>query len=249
MVGGTKLPRPAYNAGPGHVVDASRLLYNFCAYSIRRADELEDAWLQRGCSFSFTEGKHWTRMSEELTSAMQNGFNLPILFADARATDDIICTGLIDKIWLSQVHRTTVHVHHLNKLAHPVPKTRLTIASTGRPIPKNHIRSYVICRTPPWLASVSVAPEHAPDISDMPQAGTEGYRRLVSHYRIERNRNIIRAKKAAVLGKTGRLACEVCKFDFRIYRSFGEGFCEVHHISVCRSDRAGGLGDPCVRVC
>lgn len=46
----------------------------------------------------------------------------------------------------------------------------------------------------------------------------------------ERDPRIVRSKKRAIQAATGRLACEVCKFDFAAaYGSLGEGFAECHH--------------------
>jgi hypothetical protein len=74
----------------------------------------------------------------------------------------------------------------------------------------------------------SVSPP--PDI-DFSASVSEGWRRLVSHLKRERNRAIVEAKKDAVLSSTGRLSCEVCGFDFSAtYGSLGERFCEVHHL-------------------
>lgn len=50
------------------------------------------------------------------------------------------------------------------------------------------------------------------------------------HHRYERDAGIVRAKKQAALARFGRLACEVCKFDFRKrYGERGDGFIECHH--------------------
>jgi 5-methylcytosine-specific restriction protein A len=50
------------------------------------------------------------------------------------------------------------------------------------------------------------------------------------HRRRERNPAIVKKKKAAILKQTGRLACEVCGFDFgRVYGELGRGFAECHH--------------------
>jgi 5-methylcytosine-specific restriction enzyme A len=58
----------------------------------------------------------------------------------------------------------------------------------------------------------------------------EGRLKLVEHFRRERNREIIKAKKQQVLRATGCLICKVCGFDFaRVYGHLGRGFCEVHH--------------------
>jgi len=59
---------------------------------------------------------------------------------------------------------------------------------------------------------------------------TEGGRKLFVHYVIERDQRIANKKREAALVETGRLACEVCGFDFtERYGPLGNGFCEVHH--------------------
>lgn len=66
---------------------------------------------------------------------------------------------------------------------------------------------------------------------DLVSIGNEGYARLVSHLRRERNRAIVEAKKAATLKAKGRLCCEACGFDFAVsYGALGDGYCEVHHL-------------------
>ena len=56
----------------------------------------------------------------------------------------------------------------------------------------------------------------------------------------ERDRAIVRRRKAKVLKETGTLACEACGFDFRErYGSRGDGFIECHHalpVSALRPD-------------
>jgi 5-methylcytosine-specific restriction enzyme A len=69
-----------------------------------------------------------------------------------------------------------------------------------------------------------------PDV-DQSKSIEEGNPRLVAHLRRERNAAIVKAKKASVLKATGRLCCEVCRFDFKeFYGETGDGFCEVHHL-------------------
>ncbi len=66
-----------------------------------------------------------------------------------------------------------------------------------------------------------------PDVDDF---AIEGGRRLVQHFRLERSKSLVDAKKKSTLTLTGSLACEVCGFDFKThYGDLGEGFCEVHH--------------------
>src|SRR5439155_15207836 len=50
------------------------------------------------------------------------------------------------------------------------------------------------------------------------------------HRARERNRAVVEKKKAVVLQRTGRLACEVCSFDFgATYGPAGDGYIECHH--------------------
>ncbi len=69
-----------------------------------------------------------------------------------------------------------------------------------------------------------------PDVDEIDISVIEGNRKLVVHYKIERDQTIVRKKKAQVLQAEGKLECEVCSFDFRVrYGELGKGFCEVHH--------------------
>ena len=62
--------------------------------------------------------------------------------------------------------------------------------------------------------------------------GVEGGRKWRKHLALERDRRVIEAKKRAVLADTGRLACEVCRFDFAAtYGNDLDGFAEVHHLA------------------
>jgi 5-methylcytosine-specific restriction protein A len=56
----------------------------------------------------------------------------------------------------------------------------------------------------------------------------------------ERNSKIVDQKKAHALTLHGRLACEVCGFDFeRTYRDCGAGFMECHHTKPLSQLQAG----------
>jgi 5-methylcytosine-specific restriction protein A len=75
----------------------------------------------------------------------------------------------------------------------------------------------------------------------------EGQILLRLHKFRERNAQMVRKKKAAVIRATGRLACEVCGFDFfEKYGALGEGFAECHHVqplSVADSTTQTRMGD------
>jgi 5-methylcytosine-specific restriction protein A len=72
------------------------------------------------------------------------------------------------------------------------------------------------------------------------------------HRTRERNRKLIDIKKAKVLNAAGRLACEVCDFDFALrYGRRGEGFIEAHHTKPVHALPEGGTTklDDLVLVC
>lgn len=51
-----------------------------------------------------------------------------------------------------------------------------------------------------------------------------------SHLVTERDKKVVREKREDTLRRTGKLACEVCDFDFLVaYGERGRTFCEVHH--------------------
>lgn len=69
-----------------------------------------------------------------------------------------------------------------------------------------------------------------PDIDEEASA-KEGKRLQRIHFHIERDRKIVANKKRNILQKEGKLACEVCDFDFlRFYGDIGANFIECHHI-------------------
>lgn len=58
----------------------------------------------------------------------------------------------------------------------------------------------------------------------------EGRILTLLHKQRERNQTLVRRKRHEVFFRTGRLACEVCGFDFcAVYGALGEGFAECHH--------------------
>ncbi|WP_185965098.1 HNH endonuclease [Glacieibacterium frigidum] len=59
----------------------------------------------------------------------------------------------------------------------------------------------------------------------------ETNRRLVSHFKIDRDPNIRKAKIAGFVADHGKVFCENCEFDFeKKYGVRGKGYIEVHHL-------------------
>ena len=79
------------------------------------------------------------------------------------------------------------------------------------------------------LAGLETEPEILEEttLSEAP----EGRLLTRAHLVRERSPRLIEAKKKRVLAQAGRLACEVCGFDFaEAYGERGEGFIECHHL-------------------
>jgi predicted HNH restriction endonuclease len=71
-----------------------------------------------------------------------------------------------------------------------------------------------------------------PSDDEEDEEGEEGKTLLKLHRLRERKPRLVRRKKQSVLSASGRLACEVCSFDFvAIYGPLGDGFAECHHRS------------------
>lgn len=68
----------------------------------------------------------------------------------------------------------------------------------------------------------------------------EGGILMASHLRRDRSTSLSRKKKKQVLDQTGKLACEICKFDFfDYYGQLGKGFAECHHLIPLSKIRPG----------
>lgn len=79
----------------------------------------------------------------------------------------------------------------------------------------------------------------AADLLDDEDVYPEGLLLTRLHVIRERNRSAVAAKIDAVMRDAGRLACEVCNFDFlECYGELGRGFAECHH-TLPLSEAAG----------
>ena len=78
------------------------------------------------------------------------------------------------------------------------------------------------------LKSSAFAEEGPPDIDS---SFAEGGRKQRKHLAIERSKTLVQQAKSARMAETGRLACDICGFDFeQAYGEFGKGFIEAHHV-------------------
>jgi hypothetical protein len=128
-----------------------------CVYTIVHTDRLKAAYAAGGQG-TFEEGRRWVTARRLLAVARDEGRRVPVLFAAAEHTADLIYFGWLDGVMLGAVGAgpaTTFRVSGLRPLPKPHPmKTSLVVASTGKHIPASHIRPYVLCRTPEFLRSL-----------------------------------------------------------------------------------------------
>jgi 5-methylcytosine-specific restriction protein A len=69
-----------------------------------------------------------------------------------------------------------------------------------------------------------------PRLDDSFEEAPEGRVLTRKHFVRERNKKLVRTKIASVLKQTGKLECEVCRFNFALfYGDRGLGFIECHH--------------------
>ncbi len=101
----------------------------------------------------------------------------------------------------------------------------------------NLIQPEYLTEAEPEVVETADSPLIDRDYSEI--TSTEGRQRIRQHLARERDSRLAKLKKKQVMQLTGRLACEVCGFDFRaFYGELGEGFAEAHHeVPLAASDK------------
>ena len=78
--------------------------------------------------------------------------------------------------------------------------------------------------------AIELPPPAAGDDLDSEYEAPEGRMLTRVHMARERSPSLTKRKKFSVLNASGKLACEVCGFDFgSVYGALGSGFAECHH--------------------
>jgi len=225
-----------------------------CVYTIRHTDKLREVYSTGGAG-NFETDQSWAQGKRILDEARRDGLLVPVLFAPAESTRRLFAWALIEEITLSdEKPRTRYRFSGLRLLPEgkgPL-KTTLRKVSDGTALAAGFIRPYSICLTPKWVTASyetgTATPGTDPDLDDVDLLEAfEGRLLLRRHLVAERNRGLIDKKRAAVQREHGRLACEVCAFDFlAAYGDRGREFCEVHHrvpFSVQAGKRSTKLAD------
>lgn len=123
-------------------------------YTIVQSERLK-AMYRAGRIARFEEGTRWVSAAKHLAQAKATDRILPIVFAPAEETWELIFRGIIKSI--SPIvdpidKRTRIVVTDLKPFRPPRPqKTDLVVISTGRHIPQGYIWPYALCRTPDFV--------------------------------------------------------------------------------------------------
>ena len=125
-----------------------------CVYTMRHSDELR-ACMAAGGTREWVENKRWVRGRELFDKARAAGDSMPIVFSAAERDSGLIFSGRLTAIELSDDETgggtTRYSVADLAPIDPSQPLSNLTVMSTGRPLPDDHIRPYAICLTPDFL--------------------------------------------------------------------------------------------------
>jgi 5-methylcytosine-specific restriction enzyme A len=251
--------------------NAERLPENFSGQhlqSMRRLTDasaglLEQQWSDSPSGHS-TRNPPWQR--DELILALDLYFRLGQTVADDTNSDVIAVSELLNKLPIHPVRPDADRFRNPNGVALKLANFR-AVDQPGRGMARGNRLDRVLWEefagNPQRLRNVAetirigvttearrldVAVVSEPDEEEFPE-GRIIYR---LHRARERNRALIERKKAQVLALHGRLACEVCGFDFAaVYGPLGDGYIECHHAVALHEspeDRKSRLEDV-VLVC
>lgn len=141
-----------------------------CVYTIAHTDTLARAHKAGGVA-TFHEGRRWATAEQLLAVARKQGLRVPVVFAAAEYTADLIYFGWLEAVVLGAegaAHATTFLVSGLTPSRKPFPKkTSLIVASTCKPIPASHIRPYVLCCTPEFVRSLRPSDAEKVDVGPL----------------------------------------------------------------------------------
>jgi hypothetical protein len=202
--------------------------YQYCVYTIKHSTKVENI-LRSGNAGFFKERRSWRGAKRMLLDASKEQQKLPIVFAAAESTENLIAAGYIDEIVIDG-ETTTYFFSELRQFSQPQPrKTDLKLRSTGKYLSVDYIRPYAICQSPAFLQDQG---RFDTDFDDTAYSGPpekipaeEGGRRTITVTAIERKKSL----RDACIAKWGAV-CQVCAFDFgKTFGSVAKGFIHVHH--------------------
>ena len=228
------------------------MLTDLCVYTIKHSDDLR-ASCAKGGADTYVERKKWSKAKDLLRKAQEEGKCLPIVFAPAEATRNLLAWATLEKIEIVD-DTTRFSFTGLKLFARRPLKTTLRKADDGSPIAEWYVRPYAICRTPANLLRMTrghVHNEGAPipedayrvDMEDrvvqsLRSSEGERRRRLADASPVPRAVSILRTEyrrnsdviALVLLSANGR--CDLCQLPAPFLRLDGTPYLEVHHITT-----------------
>jgi predicted HNH restriction endonuclease len=159
-----------------------------------------------------------------LESKLANLFHLT---SDQRQRTDDACNAQGKRVWRNHIQYARAKMMNRGLLDRTIPDVWRISSNGYEALSKSE---FVNLKAP--QTSVSTRNGITVDIATDKEesAFPEGKAKYKLHRTLERDNRIVELAKQRRLSQTGRLECDVCKFDFvRKYGTVGEGFIEAHH--------------------
>lgn len=125
----------------------------FSIYTIIHVDELNRIH-EAGGAGTFTEKKGWKTGAQLFHQAQQDDRRMPVLFADAAATQGVIYYAFLTDVQvMGERNQGPTHYSFdsLKPVRPTIPNRRLTLKSNGQPLSDDFIRPYAIVHTPDFV--------------------------------------------------------------------------------------------------
>lgn len=185
----------------------------------------------------FNGGSEYQMMSFETYEPLADFFNLS---EQERTKGRLFKDGRYEPKWNNMVQWARRQLKKKKYLDDSAPRATWKLTGKGISAAKSISSKYRSLQSEPNLAfeNDTKAPKKPiiedaktlPDVEEINISVKEGGKRLITHFRRERNPRIVSEKKTQVLKGSGKLKCEACDFDFtERYGDLGYGFCEAHH--------------------
>jgi hypothetical protein len=119
-----------------------------CIYTIRHTDIIDQFSRSEGPHYIDTKRKRWTTAKRMIAEARKQGKIVPLLFAPAENTANVVAWAELRSVETGQTNRCTFE--KLKYCYAPIKKAKLKRLN-GENLSRDFIRDYAICRTPPTL--------------------------------------------------------------------------------------------------
>ena len=153
---------------------------DYCVYTIRHSGLINKFSLLEGPHTIDTKTKRWTAAKQIISDALKRGKVVPILFAPAEETTNVIAYADLISVRTGRTNSSTFgKVRYLS----PVLKKTQLKKRDGTRIDINFIRDYAICRTPS-LKFANGQGAKKTDLARLPSAEVDAVGRFVAEKKI-----------------------------------------------------------------